>query len=197
MNSKSDARLSQAVNMLREQLVDIGKRSALVNAPVGKSRMKALNIEDGRSDKVFKILNQRQRKVMFEAYRGARIEIQKQGKSLSRSFSGSCRKAIASLQSVCRQTSIQFRIGISSIKRFVATAAFMSAALAGAQELDAMIEWAYVGSEPTHTKYSAAEELSVASVGELEIVLQFGQNLSSGQRMPSSRFLANSSSGNF
>ena len=80
------------------------------------------------------------------------------------------------MQSICRQTSIQFPIGISSIKRFVATAALMSAALAGAQEPDAMIEWPYVGSEPTHTKYSAAEELSVASVGELEIVWQWEPN---------------------
>ena len=79
MNGNSDARLSQAVNMLREQLVDIGKRSTLVNAPVGKNRMKALDIEDERSDEVFKILYQRRRKMMFEAYRGARTDTDANG----------------------------------------------------------------------------------------------------------------------
>ena len=39
-----------------------------------------------------------------------------------------------------------------------------------------MIEWRHVGSEPTHTKYSAAEELTAANVGELEIVRQWEPN---------------------
>ena len=75
MSGNPNTRLNQAVNMLREQLVDIGKRSTLVNAPVGKNRMKALDIEDERSDEVFKILYQRGRKMTFEAYRHGRTDI--------------------------------------------------------------------------------------------------------------------------
>ena len=62
------------------------------------------------------------------------------------------------------------------MKRFVATVALLSAAIAGAQEPDGMIEWPYVGSEQEHTKYSMAEEIMVANVGELEIVWQWEPN---------------------
>ena len=54
----------------------------------------------------------------------------------------------------------------------VATAALLSAALAGAQEPGAMIEWPHVGAEQAHTKYSAAEGITAANTGELEIVWQ-------------------------
>ena len=65
---------------------------------------------------------------------------------------------------------------ISSMKRFVATAALLFTTLAGAQEPVGMIEWLYVGSEQAHTKYSAAEEITAANVGELEIVWQWEPN---------------------
>ncbi len=71
MKKNSNVDLGLAVDALRARLMDIGKRSTLVNAPVGKNRMKALDIEDERSDEVFKILYQRNNKMMFEAYRGA------------------------------------------------------------------------------------------------------------------------------
>ena len=67
------------------------------------------------------------------------------------------------------------------MKRFVAIVAVMfavivSAALAGAQEPGAMIEWPYVGAEHAHTKYSTASDITVANVGELEIVWRWEPN---------------------
>ena len=64
------------------------------------------------------------------------------------------------------------------MKRIVVAAALLATALvsthfAGAQEPVAMIEWPYVGSEQAHTKYSRAEEINAANVGELEIVWQW------------------------
>ena len=68
------------------------------------------------------------------------------------------------------------------MKRFVTTAALavsatlLSATFAGAQEPGTMIEWPYVGSEQAQTKYSAADEITVANVGELEIVWTWEPN---------------------
>ncbi len=62
------------------------------------------------------------------------------------------------------------------MKRFVASAALLSAVLAGAQEPGVMIEWPYVGAEQAQTKYSPAADITVASVGELEIVWQWEPN---------------------
>ncbi len=59
------------------------------------------------------------------------------------------------------------------MKRFVATVALLSAALGCAREPDAVIEWPYVGSDQAQTKYSAAEGITAANVGELEIVWQW------------------------
>ena len=68
----------------------------------------------------------------------------------------------------------QFPIGFPAMKRFVATtAALLSAALAGAQEPGAMVEWPYVGSEQAHTKYSVAVQITPSNVGELEIAWQW------------------------
>ena len=63
-----------------------------------------------------------------------------------------------------------------SLKRFVATAALLSTTLVGAQEPDVMTEWLHVGAEQTHTKYSAIGDITVANVGELEIVWQWEPN---------------------
>ncbi len=62
------------------------------------------------------------------------------------------------------------------MKRFVATVALVSTVLACVREPDTMIEWPYVGSDRAHTKYSAAEEITAANVGELEIVWQWEPN---------------------
>ncbi|MDE2741596.1 MAG: hypothetical protein OXI58_08415, partial [Gemmatimonadota bacterium] len=62
------------------------------------------------------------------------------------------------------------------MKRFIATAALLFTTLAGAQEPGVMIEWPYVGAEQAHTKYSAAGDITVANVGELEIVWQWESN---------------------
>ena len=58
----------------------------------------------------------------------------------------------------------------------LATAVFLSVAPAGAQETRPMIEWPYVGAEQAHTKYSTAEGITTANVGELEIVWQWDPN---------------------
>ena len=67
------------------------------------------------------------------------------------------------------------------MKRFVATAVLITAALvfaspASAQEPATMIEWPYVGADPAHTKYSAVDDITAANVGELEIVWQWKPN---------------------
>ena len=62
------------------------------------------------------------------------------------------------------------------MKPAVLAAAFLATSLAGAQEPDARIEWPYVGSEPAHTKYSVADDITSANVGELEIVWQWEPN---------------------
>ncbi len=62
------------------------------------------------------------------------------------------------------------------MKRIVATAALLSSALAAAQEPGPMIEWPYVGASQAQTKYSAADEITAANVGELEIVWRWEPN---------------------
>lgn len=62
--------MGTAVHQLRQQLIDVGKRNRLTNAPVGKSRTKQLDIEDELSDEVFKILFHGGKKMTFEPYRG-------------------------------------------------------------------------------------------------------------------------------
>ena len=66
--------------------------------------------------------------------------------------------------------------GFPLLTRIVATIALLSTALAGAQERGAMIEWPYVGAGPAHTKYSAAGDITVANVGELEIAWRWEPN---------------------
>ncbi len=63
--------MTTAVELLREQLLDISKRNRLTNTPVGKPRAKQLEIEDERSDELFRILYLERRKMTFEAFRGA------------------------------------------------------------------------------------------------------------------------------
>ena len=63
-----------------------------------------------------------------------------------------------------------------SLMPLLATAALLPVALAGAQEPRTMIEWPYVGAEQAHTKYSAATDITIANVGDLEIVWQWEPN---------------------
>ena len=48
--------IAKAVDSVRRQLLDVGKRNKLINAPIGKERAKQLTVEDELSDEVFKIL---------------------------------------------------------------------------------------------------------------------------------------------
>ncbi len=65
------AGMEKAVEVLRQQLLDISKRNRLTNTPVGRRRVKQLKIEDERSDEIFRILYLERKKMTFEAYRGA------------------------------------------------------------------------------------------------------------------------------
>ena len=67
------------------------------------------------------------------------------------------------------------------MKRIAVTVALVAAALvtalfASAREPAAMIEWPYVGVGQAQTKYTAADELTAANVGDLEIVWQWEPN---------------------
>ena len=66
--------METAIDVLRQQLLDISKRNRLTNTPVGKRRVKQLEIEDERSDEIFRILYLERKKMTFEAYRGALAE---------------------------------------------------------------------------------------------------------------------------
>jgi very-short-patch-repair endonuclease len=66
--------MEKAIEVLRQQLLDISKRNRLTNTPVGKRRVKQLEIEDERSDEIFRILYLGRKKMTFEAYRGALAE---------------------------------------------------------------------------------------------------------------------------
>ena len=62
------------------------------------------------------------------------------------------------------------------MKRLLATAALLSTAIGCTREPDAATSWPFVGSDPAHTRYSAAEEITAANVGELEIVWEWAPN---------------------
>ena len=55
-----------AVNNLRQQLLDIGKRNKLINAPIRKARAKQITIEDELADEVFKILYLQSKSMTFQ-----------------------------------------------------------------------------------------------------------------------------------
>ncbi len=58
--------IKMAVEQMRQQLLDIGKRNRLTNAPVGKNRLKQLDIQDERADEVFKTLYRNNKKMTFD-----------------------------------------------------------------------------------------------------------------------------------
>ena len=86
------------------------------------------------------------------------------------------RRRVRSVFGTWRETRVRFAIGLFSARLFVAAAALLPIAFAGAQEPGAMIEWPHVGAEQAHTKYSAAEGITAANVGDLEIVWQWEPN---------------------
>ena len=62
--------VTKAVESLRHQLLDVGKRNKLINAPIGKTRAKQITIEDERSDEIFRILYLQGKSMTFEPFRG-------------------------------------------------------------------------------------------------------------------------------
>ena len=62
------------------------------------------------------------------------------------------------------------------MKALLVTAALAMATVACAQEPDATTGWSFVGSDQAHTKYSVAEEITAANVGELETAWKWEPN---------------------
>ena len=75
-----------------------------------------------------------------------------------------------------RHTGARSANGFLAMKGFVAAFALVCAALASAQQTGTVIEWPYVGADQAHTKYSAAEAITAANVGDLEIAWQWDPN---------------------
>ena len=59
------------------------------------------------------------------------------------------------------------------MKRLCAIAVVVSATLCEAQAQEVPIEWPYVGSEQSHTKYSAATDITRANVTQLEVAWEW------------------------
>src|SRR6266571_5119920 len=67
--------------------------------------------------------------------------------------------------------------GEVQMKTLCAIAVVSSAVLLGAQgRQQLMIEWAYVGSEQSQTKYSAAADITPSNVSQLEFAWQWRPN---------------------
>ncbi len=62
------------------------------------------------------------------------------------------------------------------MKSLVVTTVLISAAVACGPEPDPTTGWPSVGSDQAHSKYSEAEEITAANVGELEIVWKWEPN---------------------
>ena len=64
----------------------------------------------------------------------------------------------------------------SRMKRLCATVVVASTALLGAQgQTGQMAEWAYVGGEQSHSKYSSLDDIDRSNVSNLEIAWQWGR----------------------
>ena len=59
--------MSRALEALRQNLLDVGKRNKLINSPIDKNRGKQLSVVDELSDEVFKILYLQGKKMTFAA----------------------------------------------------------------------------------------------------------------------------------
>lgn len=64
----------RAVETLRNQLLDIGTRNKLINAPVRKDRAKQITIEDELTDEVFRILYVQNKSMTFLPGAGATVD---------------------------------------------------------------------------------------------------------------------------
>ena len=69
-NSHQARGMTKAVESLRQQLLDVGKRNKLINAPIGKDRAKQISIEDELADEVFKILYLQGKSMTFQPFQG-------------------------------------------------------------------------------------------------------------------------------
>ena len=69
-----------------------------------------------------------------------------------------------------------FPTGFQITTALLVTVALVLAAVACAQEPEATTGWPFVGSDQAHTKYSEAEEITAANVGELEIAWTWEPN---------------------
>lgn len=58
--------MARAVAVLRQQLLDVGKRNKLINAPIRKTRAKQITIEDEISDEIFRILYLQGKSMSFQ-----------------------------------------------------------------------------------------------------------------------------------
>ena len=67
--------LLKAVEGLRKQLLDIGKRNKLINAPIRKDRAKQITIEDELSDEIFRILYVRANSMTFLPADGVQADL--------------------------------------------------------------------------------------------------------------------------
>ena len=66
--------VAKAVESLRQQLLDVGKRNKLINAPIGKTRAKQITIEDELADETFRIIYLQGKSMTFAPYRGDGLE---------------------------------------------------------------------------------------------------------------------------
>ncbi len=69
-----------------------------------------------------------------------------------------------------------FAIGVQFMRALVVAVALVAAAVACGPDPGATTGWPFVGSDQAHTKYSVAEEITAANVGDLEIVWQWEPN---------------------
>lgn len=56
------------------------------------------------------------------------------------------------------------------MRAIVTTALLFGAIAAAGDPGEAMLDWPYVGGDQSHAKYSVADDVTAANVGELEIV---------------------------
>ncbi len=70
--SQAGRAVAAAVESLGKQLLDVGKRNKLINAPIRKDSAKQITIEDELSDEAFRILWRDRRTMTFEASQAGR-----------------------------------------------------------------------------------------------------------------------------
>lgn len=76
---------------------------------------------------------------------------------------------------ICAST-VKCPVRFPPMPRCIATAVLLCTALACTQQPAGMIEWPYIGSEQAHAKFSEADKITAATVGELGIVSNVGES---------------------